>query len=90
VALLGLAVALARRPDLWSTAIREAVVLASPGWWHHWPPRPVPGPAYLEWRLQTAYGSSGPTSGVTQVPAEDLVGYLDWCRRMRRLRSEMA
>jgi hypothetical protein len=81
------ALAVARRPDLWWTAIREALVLASPGWWRHWPPVPVPGQAYLQWRLQTAYGSSaGPSAA--EVPTEDLIGYLDWCRRMRRMRSE--
>jgi hypothetical protein len=73
--------AVARRPDLWSIAVREAFVLAAPGWWRRWPPRPVPDQAYLEWRLQTAYGPDGPTA----MAAEDLVSYLEWCRRMRRL-----
>jgi hypothetical protein len=54
----------------------------------------VPGQAYLQWRLQTAYGSAagpsaaGASAGVVAVPAEDLIGYLDWCRRMRRMRGE--
>jgi hypothetical protein len=73
--------AVARRPDLWSTAIREALVLAAPGWWRRWPPRPVPDRAYLQWRLQTAYGSAP----AREMPADDLIAYLEWCRRMRQL-----
>jgi hypothetical protein len=71
----------ARRPDLWSTAVREALVLAAPGWWRRWPPRPLPDRDYLEWRLQTAYGPDRPAA----MPSEDLVAYLEWCRQMRRL-----
>jgi hypothetical protein len=75
----GWVLAVARRPDLWLTAVREARLLAAPGWWRRWPPRPLPDEDYLHWRLQTAYGSEG------EVPAEDLVAYLEWCRRMQAL-----
>lgn len=40
----------------------------------------MPPTSYVDFRLQTVYGS---TDGVLQ-PA-DLVGYLEWCRRMRSL-----
>ena len=70
-----------RRPDLWLTTIREGLRLAAPGWWRRWPPNPAPDKAYLQWRLQTAYGGDG----TEEPPAGDLVAYLEWCRRMNRL-----
>ena len=75
------ALAVAVRPRLWGVAAAQVVRLAPAGWWRRWPPIPVPDPAYLRFRLQTAYGDSGgpPTP-------EDVVAYLDWCRRMHRLR----
>ncbi len=53
--------------------------LAPTGWWRRWPPLPRPDPAYLRFRLQTAYGDPGrdPDPG-------DVVTYLRWCRRRRR------
>ena len=73
--------AVAVRPWLWGVALSQAVRMAPSGWWRRWPPVPVPDPAYLRFRLQTAYGDAerGPS-------ADDVVAYLDWCRRMRRLR----
>ncbi|HEY2300617.1 MAG TPA: hypothetical protein VGH66_01920 [Acidimicrobiales bacterium] len=77
----GIAAALAMRPDLWLTAVRQVAVLAPPGWWQRRPPLPTPDPAYLRFRLQTAYGA-----GAGPVPPSDLVGYLEWCRRQRAYR----
>jgi hypothetical protein len=72
--------AVAVRPALWPVAVRQALVLARPGWWRRWPPLPVPDPAYLRFRLRTVYGHpSRPPR-----PA-DLLAYLDWCRDFRRL-----
>ena len=67
------------RPRLWGTAVRQVLVLAPPGWWHRWPPLPLPDPAYLRFRLITAYGT-------TDHPPDpdDLVSYLGWCRSWRR------
>ena len=73
--------AVARRPRLWPTALRQARRLAAPGWWHRWPFLPVPPPAYLRFRLQTAYG--GP--GTTPIAPHDLVTYLTWCRTFHNL-----
>lgn len=67
------------RPWLWSTAARQILVLARPGWWRRWPPLPEPEPAYLAFRLQTQYGDAGHPAS-----PRDLVSYLAWVRQMRR------
>jgi hypothetical protein len=67
-----------RRPDLWATAVGQALRLARPGWWRRPPFLPVPDRDYVRFRIQTAYGSNG-------VPAaDDLVAYLSWCREFGR------
>lgn len=71
------AVAVARRPSLWTTAVRQVFVLAAPGWWRRRPHLPLPDDAYLRFRLQTAYGDS------THAPdPHDVITYLHWCKRM--------
>ena len=63
------------RPSLWGVAVRQARVLARPGWWRRWPFLPLPDAAYLRFRLLTAYGDA------ERMPeADDLVAYLHWCR----------
>jgi hypothetical protein len=71
--------AVLRRPELWPTALRQAWVLAEPGWWRRPPFLPLPPPDYLRFRLQTAYGGEG----TGPVVADDLVAYLRWCRAWR-------
>ncbi|MFS8480552.1 MAG: hypothetical protein FWJ94_01480 [Acidimicrobiia bacterium] len=73
--------AVARHPSLWPTAARQALRLAAPGWWRRRPFLPLPDPAYLRFRLQTAYGGAGEGPPA----AEDLVTWLRWCRALRRL-----
>jgi hypothetical protein len=68
--------AVLRRPDLWVTAVRVSLRLAPRGWWRRPPYLPLPSPAYLRFRLVTAYGGDG---GHPPDPA-DLVAYLEWCR----------
>lgn len=70
--------ALAHRPLLWPIAFRESFLMARRGWWHHWPPLPLPSSAWLAFRMETAYGDRGarPTPG-------DLVAWLEWCRVSR-------
>lgn len=77
------AAVLVGRPRLWPTALRQLAVLAPPRWWSRAPFLPVPDPAYLKFRLQTAYGGSG----TDDVTAGDLVAYLEWCRSMRVLQA---
>lgn len=72
------AVAVARRPWLWGTAVRQVVVLAPNGWWRRRPWLPVPDDAYLRFRLVTQYGDGG-----HPPEPEDLVAYLRWCRSYR-------
>lgn len=67
------------RPWLWPTAVRQALVLAPPGWWRRAPFLPVPDRDYLGFRLQTMYGDAG-----RDPAAEELVAYLRWCRGYRR------
>ena len=55
------------------------LVLAPRGWWYRWPPLPLPDPAYLRFRLVTAYG----TTDHAPEP-DDVVSYLSWCRDWRR------
>jgi hypothetical protein len=75
--------ALAVRPALWGTAARQLMVLAAPGWWRRWPPRPWPDEDYLRFRLLTAYGDP------EQPPAAtDVVAWLRWCKQMRALRAK--
>lgn len=69
-------VAVLLRPALWVVALRQVFVLAVPGWWRRPPFLPLPDPAYLRFRLQTAYGD--PARG---PEPEDVVTYLHWCRQ---------
>lgn len=78
--LWSVAVAVAVRPGLWGVAIRQLLVMARPRWWRHWPPMPVPDPAYLSLRLQTAYGRPD-----APLVATDVIGYLRWCRAWPRV-----
>jgi len=71
--------ALAARPSLWGTALRQAGRLARPRWWRRPPFLPLPDPEYLAFRLETQYGAAGHAP----EPA-DLVTYLEWCRDQDR------
>ena len=74
------AVAVLARPALWGVAVAQVVRLAQPGWWRRRPFLPVPDPAYLRFRLQTAYGDPD-----REPEPADVVSYLHWCRGFRRV-----
>ncbi|HEX4867804.1 MAG TPA: hypothetical protein VFV32_09270 [Acidimicrobiales bacterium] len=72
--------ALLPHPGLWRTGLQQALRLAPPGWWRRFPFLPLPAPAYLRFRMETAYGGAG-----DQLPVPgDLVTYLHWCQRFGR------
>lgn len=68
------------RPWLWITAVTQASRLAPRGWWRTSPFLPVPSRDYMEFRLVTQYGGG---HGVARgsIRSEDVVDYLQWCRR---------
>ena len=74
------ALAVLARPVLWGTALRQVLVLAPSGWWRSAPHLPLPDPAYLRFRLQTAYGDPE-----RDPDPADVVTYLHWCRAWPRL-----
>ena len=73
------AAAVMRRPDLWTTALRQALRLAARGWWRRPPFLPLPDRAYYRFRLQTQYGDPA-----HEPDPADLVAYLEWCRDFGR------
>jgi hypothetical protein len=71
-------VAVAAEPRLWPVALSVGRGLVPRRWWARWPPLPLPDPAWLAFRMETAYGDR------TAVPsAEDVVAYLRWCAAER-------
>jgi len=72
--------AVAVRPHLWLTAVRQVFVLARPGWWRRAPFLPRPDAAYLRFRLQTMYGGHDGPDSVAAPRAADVITYLEWCR----------
>ena len=68
-------VAVLRHPSLWAVAVTQVLRLAVPGWWRRPPFLPLPDPAYLRFRMSTAYGDPN------RAPEpEDVVTYLHWCK----------
>ena len=76
------ALAVAQPPVLGPTALRQLRVMAPAGWWRRPPHLPLPAPAYLEFRLRTAYGDDR-----SPDPA-DVVTYLHWCRAWPALTAQ--
>lgn len=73
VRLAGTGLAVVRHPELWATALRQAARLRAPG-------RLGPAPEYLAFRLVTQYGA-----GDHRPAADDVIGYLRWCRQWKTL-----
>ena len=77
-------VAVAVRPWLWPVAVIQVLRLARPGWWHRWPPVPLPDGPLWRFRMETAYGGVG--DGEPDV--EDVRSFLRWSRDMRHWRRQ--
>ncbi len=78
--LLGNGVALARRPDLWRTALRVARVHAPSRWWAKKPFLPVPDEGWMDFRFETAFAD---VDG--RPEPHQLIEYLEWCRSWKYL-----
>ncbi|MCB0956473.1 MAG: hypothetical protein R2694_07605 [Ilumatobacteraceae bacterium] len=74
--LLRVGAAVARRPSLWVTAVRQWKRTTPPGWWRRRPFLPVPSADYLRFRLVTQYGSDDHA-----IDTADVLNYLAWCKR---------
>lgn len=70
--------AVAAHPSLWWTGVAALARLSRRGWWRRPPFLPVPGEAYWNFRLVTAFGGSGVDA---VLEGADVVAYLQWCRR---------
>ena len=73
-------VAVLVRPRLWVTALRQAGRAVPRRWWARPPFLPLPSRAYVQFRLETAYGSQAPPDGA------DVVRYLTWCHEAEAAR----
>jgi hypothetical protein len=74
--------AVARRPSLWGTALRQWRRTTPRRWWTRRPFLPVPDAAYVRFRLVTQYGETG-----HRIEPADVLNYLAWCRRHDRAGS---
>jgi len=79
---LGCAAAVAVRPRLWATAIRQYRESVPRRWWTRRPFVPVPARDYIRFRLQTQYGAPD-----HRIEAPDVLNYLSWCKLHRSLAS---
>ena len=66
--------AIARRPDLWLTAVAAGASVTPRSWWRRPPYLPLPDRRWMQFRLETAYGGDGRGP----VRPQDLVNYLEW------------
>jgi hypothetical protein len=73
---LRVASAVAARPSLWLTALRQMRRTAAPGWLRRPPFLPLPSGDYLQFRLVTQYGDPN-----HRPEPADVVNYLAWCRQ---------
>jgi hypothetical protein len=74
--------AVAARPWLWPVAVIQVLRLARPGWWHRWPPLPLPDRDLWRFRMETAYGGRGEA----EPEPDDVRSFLRWSRDMRHWR----
>ncbi len=67
--------AVAPRPALWLTAIRQVVRFTPDRWWRRRPFLPLPDPELLGFRSVTQYGDAAHVPEVA-----DVVAWLRWCK----------
>lgn len=72
---LSLALRGALRPRLGIDLLRLAWAFRRRHWWRQAPFLPVPDPAYMRWRMYTAYGDE-----LAVPPVEDVVSFARWRR----------
>ena len=72
------AAAVITHPSLWWAGPAALARLSRRGWWRRPPFLPVPGDAYWRFRLITAFGGTGSEA---RLRGDDVVHYLQWCRR---------
>jgi len=81
----------ARRPQLWATALRQLWAVRDHRWWRRPPFLPLPPGDYARFRLQTMYGGSGRLPDDVAVhAAADIIRWLGWARREARLATGRA
>lgn len=76
---MGSAWAVAKRPSLWLTALRQWKRTTPAGWWRRAPFLPVPSRDYLAFRMVTQYGDAN-----HRATSADVLNYLAWCRQHDR------
>ena len=69
------AVAVAKRPALWGTALVQFRRLLPDEWWRHRPFLPVPDADMLAFRATTQYGDPA-----HPLDADDVIAWLRWCK----------
>lgn len=73
------AVAVARHPSLWGTALVMFRRMLPDGWWRRRPFLPAPDPALLAFRATTQYGDAD-----HPPEPEDVLTWLRWCKAENR------
>lgn len=66
----------ARNPTTGAALMRVGWRFRSRDWYRRFPFLPLPAPAYMRWRMYTAYGDEH-----VVPPAEDVVRYARWAVR---------
>lgn len=67
-------------PVLARDLLRTAWAFRRRDWWRRPPFLPLPDPAYLAWRMYTAYGSESAIP-----PVRDVIGFARWRRETMHL-----
>lgn len=78
--LFGTAVGLAKRPDLWRTAVRVGRVHAPDRWWTQKPYLPIPDNSWMDFRLETAFADSE-----ARPEPDQFIEYLEWAKSWKYL-----